>query len=73
MSITATIEVSHPSASLDDNHPTAVLNKLEMFGNWILIDGTWNDNGVWYDEVILGRDYLTEPVDITSIELVEHT
>ena len=64
MSITATISL---------NEPTASLNKLEMFGNWILVDGYWNDNGIWIDEAIMGRNYYTDPVAITLISITEIT
>jgi hypothetical protein len=64
MEVTATATISKP---------TATLQKMELFGNWILADGFWSDNGIWIDQAIWGRNYYTDPVAITSITITEIT
>lgn len=58
MSVTVTIELSQLTV-------TAV-KLIEIFGDWILVDGYWNDNGVWCDNVIFGRNYLTKQVSLMA-------
>lgn len=65
MSITATIELSQPTVTS--------VKLMKIFGDWVLIDGYWNDKGVWCDNVIFGRNYLTDPVSIDSITIEEIT
>ena len=64
MSVTATLSL---------NEPTATAKAIEIFGNWILVDGFWNNNNVWVDNIIFGRNYLTDPVEITSVEITDIT
>ena len=61
------------TATLSLSAPTATAKAIEIFGNWILVDGFWNDNNVWVDNVIFGRNYLTDPVEITSVEIINIT
>ena len=55
------------------NEPTATLKVMEIFGNWILANGFWNNSGVWINNIIWGQNYFTDPVEITSVVITEIT